>query len=180
MPIIRDNKFVENSWVTIADDASIPEGGDVIISLQRLKDLGARGALPSTGLLGVAVENYEDIQELSPWLSRLDLVQLSFPAFTDGRAYSQARILRTQLDFEGDIRATGDVLADQAHLMERCGFSSFKTSEVLSLEAWEQVTTALDYSYQRGYELKTTETRVGYASVPSPIPVESANDTMHV
>lgn len=179
MPIIRDNKYEENSWVTIADDVSIPDGGDVIISLERLKGLDAGEAFSRSGRIGVAVENYEDIQELGPWLTRLDLVQLSFPAFTDGRAYSQARILRTQLAFEGDIRATGDVLADQAHLMERCGFSSFEASQVLSLEIWEQVTSALNYSYQRGYELKTTESR-GRSSEQNPIPVVSVNETIHV
>ncbi|WP_143137591.1 DUF934 domain-containing protein, partial [Burkholderia ubonensis] len=49
---------------------------------------------------------------------------LQFPAFTDGRAYSQAYLLRKRFGFAGDLRATGEVLIDQLLLMERTGFSS--------------------------------------------------------
>ncbi|WP_207001398.1 DUF934 domain-containing protein [Trinickia mobilis] len=51
-------------------------------------------------------------------------VDLHFPQFTDGRAYSQAYLIRRRLRFKGDLRATGDVLADQLIQMERTGFSS--------------------------------------------------------
>jgi uncharacterized protein (DUF934 family) len=51
------------------------------------------------------------------------LIELHFPKFTDGRAYSQARILRRR-GYAGDLRATGDVLVDQLVQMQRCGFSS--------------------------------------------------------
>jgi uncharacterized protein (DUF934 family) len=51
-------------------------------------------------------------------------IELSFPKFTDGRAFSQAYLLRRRLDFKGDIRATGDVLVDQLLQMQRSGFSS--------------------------------------------------------
>src|SRR5579864_435935 len=51
-------------------------------------------------------------------------VELHFPQFTDGRAYSQAYLIRRRLRFKGDLRATGDVLADQLIQMERTGFSS--------------------------------------------------------
>ena len=51
-------------------------------------------------------------------------VELSFPKFTDGRAFSQALMLRKRCGFKGDIRAVGDVLVDQLSQMQRCGFSS--------------------------------------------------------
>ncbi|WP_321950778.1 DUF934 domain-containing protein [Paraburkholderia bannensis] len=51
-------------------------------------------------------------------------VELHFPAFTDGRAFSQAWLVRRRLGFKGDLRATGEVLADQLLQMERTGFSS--------------------------------------------------------
>jgi uncharacterized protein (DUF934 family) len=54
----------------------------------------------------------------------IERIELSFPKFTDGRAYSQALYLRRRLGFKGDIRATGDVLIDQLVQMERTGFSS--------------------------------------------------------
>jgi uncharacterized protein (DUF934 family) len=57
-------------------------------------------------------------------LEDIERIDLSFPKFTDGRAYSQAFLLRRRLGFKGDIRATGDVLIDQLVQMERTGFSS--------------------------------------------------------
>ncbi|MCR6476307.1 DUF934 domain-containing protein [Variovorax sp. ZS18.2.2] len=57
-------------------------------------------------------------------LADIERIDLNFPKFTDGRAYSQAFLLRRRLGFQGDIRATGDVLIDQLVQMERTGFSS--------------------------------------------------------
>jgi uncharacterized protein (DUF934 family) len=57
-------------------------------------------------------------------LEDIERIDLNFPKFTDGRAYSQAFLLRRRLGFKGDIRATGDVLIDQLVQMQRTGFSS--------------------------------------------------------
>ena len=57
-------------------------------------------------------------------LAGIERVELQFPKFTDGRAFSQAFLLRRRLGFSGDIRATGDVLVDQLPQMARSGFSS--------------------------------------------------------
>jgi len=56
-------------------------------------------------------------------LSGVDVVELQFPKFSDGRAFSQAFLLRRRLGFAGQIRATGDVLIDQLLQMQRSGFS---------------------------------------------------------
>ena len=55
-------------------------------------------------------------------LTGVQRIDLNFPKFTDGRAFSQARLLRTRLGFQGELRATGDVLIDQLVQMQRCGF----------------------------------------------------------
>lgn len=55
-------------------------------------------------------------------LTGVQRIDLHFPKFTDGRAFSQARLLRKRLGFVGEIRATGDVLIDQLVQMQRCGF----------------------------------------------------------
>jgi len=72
----------------------------------------------------VAIEfpNDADIQELAPDLHRIAMVVLDFPKWTDGRAYSQAHILRSRLKFKGAIRARGDVLVDMMQLLARTGF----------------------------------------------------------
>ena len=66
--------------------------------------------------------NDADPREVS--LAGVDRIDLHFPKFTDGRAFSQAFLLRRRLGFTGEIRATGDVLADQLQQMARSGFSS--------------------------------------------------------
>lgn len=73
---------------------------------------------------GVALTPTLDVSTLATDLPRLALVLLQFPKWTDGRAYSQARLLRGRLGFGGDIRAAGDVLVDMLPLLQRTGFSS--------------------------------------------------------
>ncbi|SAK57007.1 oxidoreductase [Caballeronia calidae] len=71
-----------------------------------------------------SLANEDDPLTLKDRLAALDRIELHFPHFTDGRAYSQAYLLRRRLGFKGDLRATGDVLIDQLVQMERTGFSS--------------------------------------------------------
>jgi uncharacterized protein (DUF934 family) len=72
----------------------------------------------------VSLANDEDPLTLKDQVDRVGRIELYFPHFTDGRAYSQAYLLRRRLGFKGDLRATGDVLIDQLVQMERTGFSS--------------------------------------------------------
>ncbi|MFZ2293916.1 MAG: DUF934 domain-containing protein [Polaromonas sp.] len=74
----------------------------------------------ATGLNSIDLANDADPRELS--LSGIERINLNFPKFTDGRAFSQAFLLRRRLGFQGEIRATGDVLVDQLAQMERSGF----------------------------------------------------------
>jgi len=68
----------------------------------------------------ISMANDADPRSLS--LEGVHRIDLHFPKFTDGRAYSQAFLLRRRLDFKGEIRATGDVLIDQLVSMARTGF----------------------------------------------------------
>jgi len=74
----------------------------------------------ATGQNTVELANDADPQQLD--LAGVDRIDLNFPKFTDGRAFSQAFLLRRRLGFQGEIRATGDVLVDQLAQMERSGF----------------------------------------------------------
>lgn len=75
------------------------------------------------GLKIIEIANDVAISTLTGQLDGVDVVELNFPKFTDGRAYSQARQLRQRLGFRGVIRATGDVLVDQLVQMQRTGFN---------------------------------------------------------
>ena len=80
------------------------------------------GAVPADQLNVLVLANDADPLQVS--LEGVDRVELDFPKFTDGRAFTQARLLRQRRGFTGDIRATGDVLIDQLVQMYRVGFSS--------------------------------------------------------
>lgn len=86
-----------------------------------MKIIAARAYPESaTGLKSIEISNDADPMELD--LADANRIDLHFPKFTDGRAYSQARLLRQRRGFTGELRATGDVLIDQLVHMARCGF----------------------------------------------------------
>jgi uncharacterized protein (DUF934 family) len=71
----------------------------------------------------------DEPEQLAPWLACLPLIALEFPSFRDGRAYSQAFLLRRRLGWQGELRAVGDVLRDQLSHMRQCGFDAFAVRE---------------------------------------------------
>jgi len=81
-------------------------------------DHAASAAAPGTLLM----DNTQDPRTFA--LAGVQRIDLFFPKFTDGRAYSQAFLLRRRLGFSGELRATGDVLADQLVQMQRSGFDT--------------------------------------------------------
>lgn len=67
----------------------------------------------------------EEEEPVKQWLVVVPLIALQFPSFRDGRAYTQAYVLRSRLGWAGELRAVGDVLRDQLSHMRQCGFTSF-------------------------------------------------------
>ena len=96
----------------------------------------------------VRIEAGEDARELLPYLDRLSLVEINFPAFGDGRGYSAARILR-EAGYRGELRAVGDVLVDQLNAMRRCGFDSFRPDKALDDAAVDRALNRYDDVYQK-------------------------------
>ena len=90
---------------------------------------------PAPGVLQIA--NDADVLALAAEgaLQGVTCIELNFPKFTDGRAYSQAVLLRRRLGFTGELRATGDVLIDQLLLMQRSGFTSAVLAAGVNAEA---------------------------------------------
>ena len=82
----------------------------------------ARATWPTGKPVGVIVPNDAAIEDLAPDLPKLALVALQFPKWTDGRAYSQARLLKRRWRYAGEVRAVGDVLVDMVPLLARTGF----------------------------------------------------------
>ncbi|MEW9683075.1 DUF934 domain-containing protein [Pseudomonas sp. TE50-2] len=125
--IIKNNQIVDETWHLLPKDVSIDEltnCDDYIVPLQLWRDhpslLKARD-----GGLGIWLDSDEEAEEIGEHVEHFQVIALNFPAFTDGRSYSNARLLRDRYKFKGELRAIGDVLRDQLFYMARCGFDAF-------------------------------------------------------
>ena len=94
------------------------------------------------------IEPGDDARALLPHLDRLALIDISFPAFGDGRGYSSARILR-EAGYTGELRASGDVLIDQLSHMRRCGFDALAPDAPLDEAAAHKALATWDDVYQK-------------------------------
>mgnify|MGYP000208611241 FL=1 len=148
--LIRDGKLAANDWHSVADDAALPAAGKAIVSLKRWR--AEKDALAASGLtLGVRIPNTDEITPaLAQELSGLPLVAVEIPKFADGRAYSQARVLRERYGYAGEIRAQGDVLHDQLFHMSRCGINAFELRADQDPQDCLKAFGDYDLAYQHG------------------------------
>ena len=146
MPLVENGQIVQDRYHYVGNEEPIPERVPVIVPAQRF--LANADALIRDGSLGVLWPNDRRIAELAPWLGHLALVALQFPKFRDGRAYSQARLLRETYGFRGTLRATGDVLRDQFHFLIRAGFDSFEVKKPADASAFVQAASRYSVVYQ--------------------------------
>ncbi|HEY1560142.1 MAG TPA: DUF934 domain-containing protein [Caulobacteraceae bacterium] len=136
-----------DAFVFIADDEEVP-AGDVIVSLTRFHAEGER-LIGEGRQVGVRVAAGEDVESLAYDLPAIALVALEFPKFKDGRSYSAARILRERFGYQGQVRAVGDVLLEQASFMIRCGFDAFAPADGTGAKDWTAAAARYRHVYQR-------------------------------
>lgn len=143
---IRMRDDADRAWRYIADEDALPTQGAIIVSLARLPD-----AINQTGFeaLGVRLSPGEDARKLKPFLGQIGMIELAFPSFRDGRNYSSARILREDLRYTGELKAVGDVLADQLHFMVRCGIDCLELHPGVQLETAERALARYKHVYQK-------------------------------
>ena len=103
MPLVKNGKVATDIFVRVTDDGELPEGGNALVSAARFLE-DPEGLLSKTAKLGVIWPNNRDLDDLVPFLDRLASVALVFPSFRDGRAYSQARLLRERYGYKGEDR----------------------------------------------------------------------------
>lgn len=146
MPLVKNGAIAADPFTAIADDADLTDG-PVLVCADRLLSGGAE-LLGRNGEIGVAWPNDRDVALLQPFLPRLSLVTLTFPKFRDGRAYSQARLLRERFGYKGELRAVGNVLRDQTLLMVRAGFDAFGFEKAADAEAFSKALATYSVFYQ--------------------------------
>jgi len=126
MQLIKDKQVIQDDWLFISDDTPLKADYN-IVSIARWQQ--QRNQLSQTKNLGLRLEPDVAIEDIANDLSHFQLVQLFFPVFTDGRAFTHARLLRSRYGFTGDIRASGDFMRDQVFYLNRVGVSSFELND---------------------------------------------------
>ncbi|HAI28378.1 MAG TPA: oxidoreductase, partial [Thalassospira sp.] len=125
MAIVKNDSLIEQEWITVDAEGDLPSSDEnLIVPLARFKE-ERDSLLGRNGGLGVQLNPGDAPEDLADDLDRLSIITVNFPAYTDGRGYSYARVLRERMGFTGELRAVGDVLRDQILYMHRCGFDSY-------------------------------------------------------
>jgi uncharacterized protein (DUF934 family) len=146
MVLVKAGKPVEDRWTHVENGDALPEG-PVTVSWARWQTDRDTIAKPPAEL-GVRIPNTVTTAEIGAEAARFGTIVVNFPNFGDGRAFSQARVLRAQYGYMGEIRATGGVLRDQLQFMQRCGIDAFEVPERAMTEGWFDALNEFDLFYQ--------------------------------
>lgn len=147
MAILKNGVPQPNDWVRVADDQPLPENEKAIVSLERWQAEG-EALRQRNAAIGVSLKSDQSPLLIAEDLDRLSLVALEFPKFTDGRAFSYARVLRDRLGFTGEIRAFGQVLRDQYVFMLRCGIDTIEPPADKRIEGYAEALKEFSVFYQ--------------------------------
>jgi len=126
--ILRRRELVHDDWAYIGEDGvlEIADGIALIVPFADFRTHIQKWRAYQ-GRLGVRLSPADAVEDLADDIQRLSLVAVEFPSPGEGRGYSQARLLRSRLDFRGELRAVGAaVKQDLLFIMARCGFDSFE------------------------------------------------------
>jgi uncharacterized protein (DUF934 family) len=123
MQIIKDQQIIENTWQYIADNDELTTG-DISVSFARWQ-ADKQQLMARDGKLGIRMSSIDNVDELSNDLEKLQLIELDFPDFADGRLFSQAWLLRGRYHYQGEIRAIGYYIPDQVFYLARVGVNAF-------------------------------------------------------
>lgn len=154
--LLRDGAIVLDDWEELQEAALPADARALIIDFDRWqRERAALRRYP--GKLGVTLEPAHRVEELAEDLPRFALVAARFPGPSDGRGYTQARLLRERYGFSGELRATGYVRRDQVFFLARCGFNALELPEEelpTAGAAFETFSAAYQLSNDAGMPLK--------------------------
>lgn len=151
MPLLDRNGSAEDRW-TRSEGAAIGNIPAALVPWEVLVE--ALDAQEPEQVIGVLIPNNIAFAELAPFLPRLGLVAITFPAYADGRGFSLARQIR-RAGFAGEVRASGPLIADQFAYALSCGFDTIALPEANAarqpVPEWLHAKDSFSATYQRGY-----------------------------
>ena len=154
MPLIRDGRFAADDWLRPEPGADLPAGAKLILPLRSADGRRRRPSPRRATRLASKSPTTPIPDALKDWFGRVELISVLFPKSADGRGFSIATRLR-RLGFDGELRATGHLIADQYALARSCGFDTVEISEAQAARQpeahWLEAERAMSLAYQRGY-----------------------------
>jgi uncharacterized protein (DUF934 family) len=147
MPLLKNGHIVDDVWAHVEDGHELSPGGCFTVSLARFLSEHDQ-LLARNRSIGVRLTNTDDPALLAPHLPHIHLIELQFPKYTDGRAFSQSQLLRRRYGYTGEIRAIGQVLRDQLRLMIRSGFDAMVIDAADAEAGYADATTTFTEFYQ--------------------------------
>jgi uncharacterized protein (DUF934 family) len=155
MPLIKNGDIIPDRFRALADDAALPEGEPVIVSLARwTKDRAT--LIARNAPVGVRLKSSEAPASLAPDLDHIALIAIEFPGFRDGRGFSYAHRLRNQYGYTGALRAVGHLIPDQAQFLLRTGFDEIEVKENAKLAEWQRGLSEFTVWYQPAADSRAT------------------------
>jgi uncharacterized protein (DUF934 family) len=152
MAIVRNGRVIDDPWHALdGRDPTVVDPATPLL-LTFAEWIAHHGALDRFARLGVCLVPSDDVRELDDGLGRLDLVTVSFPKFNDGRAFSQARLLREAQGFKGEIRATGHILRDQLNFLRRAGVDAIEVPDGGQADLWAKAWEAEAMRFKGYYQ----------------------------
>ena len=152
--LIKHQALITNDpWHALEEDNSITDYAVVSWSRWQM-ERETLSALAHQGLLGLRLESHETADLVADDIHHFALIAIDFPVFTDGRGYSTARLLRERYCFKGELRAVGDILIDQIHLLNRIGFDSLRLREDQNIERALTAFKPFSFAYQSDVQNK--------------------------
>lgn len=170
MALLKNGKLLFDRWEVAETVAEALKPGAKFVSLDLWQ--AEREILRGKSAIGIILPNDADPEILADDLDRIAAISLSFPAFADGRAFSQARILRDRLGFSGELRAVGPVMADQYAFLLRCGFDAVIVPADIHLPTWLKAADRYQSAYQPASDAKVPAYRLR-AFVPQQVALAS-------
>ncbi len=123
--LLKNNEFYEDSVIVVTAETDLSSVQGALLVPVKLWLVDSEQYKNLSQMVGLLFEADDVPESVANDLNNFELIVVNFPGFMDGRGYSTARELRDYYKFEGEIRASGDVLIDQLFAMKRCGFDSF-------------------------------------------------------
>lgn len=145
--MLSHGAVAENNWTVLQMPVETIPHGNILLPLKYWLEHSAE-LDQQAGLVGVWLESDEEVEALVDDVAQLPVIALNFPKFVDGRGFSSARLLRDRYDYQGEIRAIGNVIQDQLFMLQRCGFTQFSLAPEVDLQAAAKSLSDFSEGYQ--------------------------------